>query len=116
MTTGNFVPEAVFSFPYNLSQNFDILNNFMSGGSYSLISVNLGQSSNPEVEREILAVASYGKQLGRIGDALAVLMAHFKPATALSEKDEEALFALKSLLFEIGEAKKAALKKSSREN
>jgi hypothetical protein len=36
-----------------------------------LININLGQSSAPEVEQEILEdVGSYGRQLGRIGDAL----------------------------------------------
>ena len=33
--------------------------------------INLGQSSNPEIEKEALSIASYGKQLGRIGAAQA---------------------------------------------
>ena len=44
---------------------------FMTGGQFGLVNINLGQSSEPKVEEEVLSdVASYGKQLGRIGDAL----------------------------------------------
>lgn len=44
-----------------------------------LVNINLGRSSNPEVEQEVLdEVGSYGKQLGCIGDALAVLIRHVK--------------------------------------
>ena len=44
-----------------------------------LVNINLGRSGNPEVEQEVLdEVGSYGKQLGCIGDALAVLIKHVK--------------------------------------
>lgn len=44
-----------------------------------LVNINLGRSANPEVEQEVLdEVGSYGKQLGCIGDALAVLIKHVK--------------------------------------
>jgi hypothetical protein len=44
-----------------------------------LVNINLGRSCNPEVEQEVLdEVGSYGKQLGCIGDALAVLIKHVK--------------------------------------
>ena len=50
------------------------------GSQIGLVNVNLGQSSAPEVEREILSeVGSYGKQLGRVGDVLTVLLKHFRP-------------------------------------
>lgn len=46
------------------------------GSQVGLVNIELGQSSNPAVEEEILSdVASYGKQLGRIEDALLVLLA-----------------------------------------
>ena len=46
---------------------------FMTGGQFGLVNINLGQSSEPKVEEEVLSdVATYGKQLGRIGDALIV--------------------------------------------
>ena len=45
------------------------------GSQVGLVNIELGQSSNPAVEEEILSdVASYGKQLGRIEDALLVLL------------------------------------------
>ena len=44
-----------------------------------LVNINLGHSRDPEVEQEVLdEVGSYGKQLGCIGDALAVLIKHVK--------------------------------------
>ena len=56
---------------------------FMTGGQFGLININLGQSSEPKVEEEVLSdVATYGKQLGRIGDAMIVLLAHFHPRQA----------------------------------
>lgn len=48
-------------------------------GQIGLVNINLGRSGNPEVEQEVLdEVGSYGKQLGCIGDALAVLIKHVK--------------------------------------
>ena len=63
-----------------------------TGGQFGLVNIALGQSSNPAVEEEVLTdVASYGKQLGRIEDALLVLLAHFRPARALTADEEKAL-------------------------
>ena len=55
---------------------------FMSpiGSQFGLVNITVGQSSEPTVEADVLSdVAGYGKQLGRIGDALVVLLAHFHP-------------------------------------
>jgi hypothetical protein len=82
---------------------------FMSpfNNQIGLINVSLGQSSAPAVEKQVLdQVGSYGRQLGRIGDALAVLMKHFHPREPLSEKDQEALVALKLMLDDIADIKK----------
>lgn len=44
-------------------------------GDFSLFSINLGQSAAPDVESRVLAeVGSYGRQIGRISDALKVLL------------------------------------------
>lgn len=76
------------------------------GSQVGLININLGQSSAPEVEQEILDdVGSYGRQLGRIGDALAVLMTHFHPEQPLDPKEEKAIRALRAMLDEIGDIK-----------
>lgn len=45
-------------------------------GNVSLFSINLGTSKAPEVETRVLnEVGSYGRQLGRIGEALAAVIA-----------------------------------------
>jgi hypothetical protein len=44
-------------------------------GDFSLFTVNLGQSSDPAFEARVLEqVGSYGRQIGRIGEALAVML------------------------------------------
>lgn len=57
--------------------------------------INENNSSAPDVEQEILAKESYGRQLGKILDALAVLVQE-APSRAGRTKDEED--ALKDLL------------------
>jgi hypothetical protein len=47
------------------------------------ITINVGTSSNPAIEKDALSdVASYGKQLGRIGDALIVFSGIFQTRTS----------------------------------
>ncbi|MBO9709250.1 MAG: hypothetical protein J7521_13670 [Caulobacter sp.] len=44
-------------------------------GNVSLFSINLGKSAAPGVEARVLdEVGSYGRQLGRIGEALSVII------------------------------------------
>ena len=77
-----------------------------TGGQYGLININLGQSSAPEVEQEVLSdVGTYGKQLGRIGDALMVLLAHFHPHAPLSAPENKAIAELKDMLAQIADVK-----------
>ncbi len=79
---------------------------FMTGGQFGLVNINLGQSSEPKVEAEVLSdVATYGKQLGRIGDALIVLLAHFHPHTALTAHETKAIDALKEMLAKVADVK-----------
>lgn len=76
------------------------------GSQLGLININLGRSSAPQVEEEVLMeVGSYGKQLGRIGDALAVLLAHFEPRRALTADEQRAIDELKKMLGEIDAVK-----------
>ncbi len=76
------------------------------GSQFGVVNINLGQSSAPAVEEQVLTdVASYGKQLGRVGDALIVLLAHFHPKTPLSEDETAAIDALKDMLAEIADIK-----------
>ena len=70
-----------------------------------LVNSNLGRSSDPELEQEVLdEVGSYGKQLGRIGDALAVLIKHVK-LEDLDAGERDALTALRFQLEEIAQVK-----------
>jgi hypothetical protein len=66
--------------------------------------INLGQSSDPNIEKDALSVASYGKQLGRIGDALVVLLKHVDIGK-LSPDEEAAIRDLKTMLNEIANKK-----------
>ena len=71
-------------------QSFSSWSSFLSpvGSQFGLININLGQSSAPKVEEDMLSdVGSYGKQIGRIGDALIVLLAHFHPPSATAQGD-----------------------------
>jgi len=80
---------------------------FMTGGQFGLVNINLGQSSAPDVEGEVLSdVATYGKQLGRIGDALIVLLKHFNPPGPLSADESSAIAALNDMLGKIADVKK----------
>lgn len=76
------------------------------GSQFGLININLGQSSEPNVEADVLSdVASYGKQLGKIGDALIVLLKHFKPETPLTKEERTAIESLKKMLNQIADVK-----------
>jgi hypothetical protein len=76
------------------------------GSQFGLININLGQSSEPKVEEEVLSdVGTYGRQLGRIGDALVVLLAHFRPAEPLTAEETEAIKELKEMLDGIAKIK-----------
>jgi hypothetical protein len=77
------------------------------GSQFGLININLGKSSNPAVEEEVLNdVGSYGKQLGRMGDVLLILLEHFKPERKLNARESKAIEALQDMLEEIGDIKK----------
>src|SRR5271154_1204474 len=79
---------------------------FMTGGQFGLININMGQSSEPKVEEDVLSdVATYGKQLGRIGDVLIVLLAHFHPRNPLTAEETNAIQALKDMLGKIADVK-----------
>ena len=76
-----------------------------AGNQIGLININLGRSSDPDTEQRILdEVGSYGKQLGRIGDALGVLMKHIK-LDDLKPDETLALLLLQEQLKEIDRIK-----------
>lgn len=70
----------------------------------------LGEPSVMDAEAQIVArIASYGKQLGRIGNSLAVILRHVKLGD-LRPDEQDALDKLKGMLAEINTFKKLRLK------
>lgn len=79
-----------------------------------LVNITLGETKHPEVERAVLnEVGSYGRQLGRIGDALEVLMDHFD-VQGLTQKERDALAILKGDLAKIRSVKARELAETRR--
>jgi len=76
------------------------------GSQFGMININLGTSSNPAVEEQVLSdVASYGKQLGRIEDAMMVLLAHFRPERDLTPAEDKAIRGLTRMMEDIADIK-----------
>jgi len=73
---------------------------------WSLISVNETHSSAPDTERAIVAKASYGRQIGRLLDAVEELVKE-RPATA---PGKEAFRKLDALATEVKDTKTQAAK------
>jgi hypothetical protein len=98
------MPDFQMPLSGNVTQTINPWTSLFSGNT--LVTVNMGSSSNPPVEAQVLSdVASYGKQLGRIGDVMLVLLAHFHPDRALNEHEEKAIRDLRRMLEEIAEVK-----------
>ena len=77
-------PLDVFAAPTNLVQ--PILPGWVFGSVTNMTEQN---SSAPDTEREIVAAQSYGRQLGRIMDALAVIIADLPKAKQNATAFEE---------------------------
>jgi hypothetical protein len=82
---------------------------YQQGAQFGLINIDLGQTPHPEVEQAILDdVGSYGRQLGRIGDALEVLLNHIK-LDDLSQAESDALTILRGQLAAVRQVKQSQL-------
>ena len=92
-------PLDVFASPRNLVQ--PILPGWVFG---SVTNVTEQNSSAPDTEREIVAAQSYGRQLGRVMDALAVLIADLPKA----KRDARAFEDLTKIRLEIDHIKAQA--------
>jgi hypothetical protein len=78
---------------------------YNQGAQLGLVNINLGQTPHPEIEQKVLdEVGSYGRQLGRIGEALEVLIDHV-PLDGLSQAESDALIILKGQLAEVRKVK-----------
>ncbi len=70
---------------------------------FGLININLGKSASPALEQRILdEVGSYGRQLGRIGDALEVLLDNIK----LEKLDAGEKKAIEEFRFQLEQVKR----------
>jgi hypothetical protein len=69
------------------------------------ITVNVGRSGSQATEKDVISVASYGRQLGRIGDALMVLIKRVD-LKDLTPEEANAIGDLKCMLYEIAKKKK----------
>ena len=77
-----------------------------AGAQVGLVNIELGQSSAPAVEEEVMTdVASYGKQLGRVEDALLVLLDTYTPSRDLTPKEAAAIEALREMTASIHRVK-----------
>ena len=96
--------------PKELWQAINPWSFYQQGAQFGFINIDLGQTANPETERTILdEVGSYGRQLGRIGDALEVLLKHVK-LEGLSQSERDALDSLKGQLADIRKVKRRVQK------
>lgn len=91
--------------PYWLTQR--ILSSLISGGQFSLLSTTVNQqaTSEPDLEERIVGnVASYGKQLGRLVEAVQVLVKQAKNEE-ITEDDRLAIQEFTVLAEEISEVR-----------
>ena len=94
--------------PHKLWQTINPLTFYQDGAQFGFINIDLGQTQHPDVDRAILdEVGSYGRQLGRIGDALEVLLKHLDPNN-LSQVETEKLDILRGQLAAIRQVKRSA--------
>ncbi len=85
-----------------------------SFGDISLFTVNLGQSSEPAFEARVLEqVGTYGRQIGRIGEALAVILKTLD-LSALDAKDAAVIEALQTQLKQVADLKTSHSTRPSR--
>ena len=76
------------------------------GSQIGLINVSVGKSPAPSIEEEVLSdVASYGRQLGRMGDALVVLLKYVELPENLPDPEKRAIDDLKRMLADIADVK-----------
>jgi hypothetical protein len=76
------------------------------GSQVGLVNIEMGQSSQPEVEEQVLTdVASYGRQIGRVEEALIVLLDHFNPSRPLTDQEHKAIDDLRDLVSQVEKIK-----------
>jgi hypothetical protein len=91
--------------PDQLWQAINPITAYQQGAQFGLINIDLGGAADSDLERKILkTVGSYGRQLGRIGDALEVILKHVK-LEHLTTDEQDALDILKGQLAAVRQVK-----------
>jgi hypothetical protein len=102
-------PFRVALAPDQLWQAINPWSFYNQGAQVGLINISLGQTKHPDIERKVLdEVGSYGRQLGRIGDAIEVLVRHFDQSK-LDQSEKDALAILNGQLAEIRKVKQRTI-------
>jgi len=92
--------------PEQLWQAINPMSFYQQGAQFGFINIDLGATPRPDIEQDILdEVGSYGRQLGRIGDALDVLIRHVD-LKGLSADEQDALDIVQGQLAEIRKIKR----------
>ena len=100
----------VFKLPLSgdVVQSFNPITSFFSptGSQFGLVNITIGQSSAPEVEKDVLSdVAGYGKQIGQVADALLVVIEHLEALGDSALRDDKAVAAFKELMNSVATVK-----------
>ena len=98
----------VFKLPLSGDVVQSIYPSFFSptGGQFGLVNITVGQSSAPDVEKDVLSdVAGYGKQIGQIADALLVVIERLEAETSSAFHDSKEITKFKKMLVHIAEIK-----------
>jgi hypothetical protein len=75
--------------------------------SFFPLTINVGRSGSQDTEKDALTIASYGRQLGRISEALLVLLENVALKRTLSSKEVEAITDFKCMVRGIAKLKTA---------
>ena len=91
--------------PDQLWQAINPITAYQQGAQFGFINIDLGNTAESDLERNILdKVGSYGRQVGRIGDALEVILKHIKLGD-LKPDEQDALDILKGQIAAVRQAK-----------
>ena len=100
----------VFKLPLSgdVVQSINPITSFFSptGGQFGLVNITVGQSSAPEVEKDVLSdVASYGKQIGQVADALLAVIEHLEEKHGYVLGQDKAIAAFKQIMHSVATVK-----------
>lgn len=107
----------VFKLPLSGDVVQSIYPSFFSptGGQFGLVNITVGQSSAPDVEKDVLSdVAGYGKQIGQIADALLTVVEHLESRPDHALADDQTIAAFKELMHSVAKVKERHGRKACR--